>query len=98
MSDQISTSTHLQRPTPSAISKNAPSLQDLSHAGVARSRRRPMISAVKPDEPHQTYNNVTTPFIAMDVDQAVRRLAPQYHTNACLLTKQIGASPRPAHP
>src|SRR3984893_8090338 len=42
---------HLQRPTPSDISKNAPSLQGLSHAGVARSRRRRMISAVKPDEP-----------------------------------------------
>ena len=33
----------------SDISKNAPSLQGLSHAGVARSRRRRMISAVKPD-------------------------------------------------
>src|SRR3984893_19494281 len=42
---------HLQRPTPSDISKNAPSLQGISHAGVARSRRRRMISAVKPDEP-----------------------------------------------
>src|SRR6202049_4127649 len=41
---------------PSDISKNAPSLQSLSHAGVARSRRRRMISAVKPDEPHQTFN------------------------------------------
>src|ERR1700730_228478 len=41
---------HFQRPTPSDISKNAPSLQGLSHAGVARSRRR-MISAVNPDEP-----------------------------------------------
>jgi hypothetical protein len=37
-------------------------------------------------------------FIAMDVDQAVRRLAPQSHTQARLPTKQIGASPRPAHP
>ena len=33
---------HLQRPTPSHLSKNAPSLQGLSHAGVARSRRRGM--------------------------------------------------------
>jgi hypothetical protein len=40
------------------ISKNAPSLQGLSHAGVARSRRHRMISAVNP---HQTFNNVTTP-------------------------------------
>jgi hypothetical protein len=31
---------YLQRPTPSHLSKNAPSLQGLSHAGVARSRRR----------------------------------------------------------
>src|SRR5580693_5013643 len=51
---------HLRHPTPSDISKNAPSLQGLSHAGVARSRCRRMISAVKPD-PHQTFNNVTTP-------------------------------------
>jgi hypothetical protein len=49
---------HLRRPTPSDISKNAPSLQGLSHAGVARSRRHRMISAVNP---HQTFNNVTTP-------------------------------------
>src|ERR1700738_1690224 len=42
---------HFQRPTPSDISKNAPSLQGIGHAGVARSRRRRMISAVKPDEP-----------------------------------------------
>src|ERR1700730_8893805 len=46
---------HLQRPTPSDISKNAPSLQGLSHAGVARSRRRRMISAVKPDEPASNF-------------------------------------------
>jgi hypothetical protein len=31
---------HLQHPTPSDISKNAPSLQGIGHAGVARSRRR----------------------------------------------------------
>jgi hypothetical protein len=31
---------YLQRPTPSHLNKNAPSLQGLSHAGVARSRRR----------------------------------------------------------
>jgi hypothetical protein len=37
------------------ISKNAPSLQGLSHAGVARSRRRRMISAVKPDEPASNF-------------------------------------------
>src|ERR1700720_3548744 len=42
---------HFQRPTPSDLSKNAPSLQGVGHAGVARSRRRRMISAVKPDEP-----------------------------------------------
>src|ERR1700730_1997526 len=46
---------HFQRPTPSDISKNAPSLQGLSHAGVARSRRRRMISAVKPDEPASNF-------------------------------------------
>src|SRR6478672_3182429 len=44
-----------QRPTPSDISKDAPSLQGLSHAGVARSRRRRMISAVKPDEPASNF-------------------------------------------
>jgi hypothetical protein len=38
------------RLTPSE-SENAPGLQGLSHAGVTRSRRRRMISAVKPDEP-----------------------------------------------
>src|ERR1700730_2471116 len=43
------------RITPSDISKNAPSLQGLSHAGVARSRRRRMISAVKPDEPASNF-------------------------------------------
>src|SRR5580700_851864 len=46
---------YLQRPTPSDISKNAPSRQGLSHAGVARSRRRRMISAVKPDEPASNF-------------------------------------------
>ena len=49
--------------TPFDISKNAPSLPGLSHAGAARSRRRRMISAVEPDELHQTFNNVTTLFI-----------------------------------
>src|SRR5207302_3122121 len=44
--------------TPST--SNAPSHQGLSHAGVARSCRR-MISAVNPTNPHQTFNNVTTP-------------------------------------
>jgi hypothetical protein len=34
-----------------AIISSRPSLQGLSHAGVARRRRRRMISAVKPDEP-----------------------------------------------
>jgi hypothetical protein len=42
-------------PTPSDISKNAPSLNGLSHAGVVRSRRRRMISAVKPDEPASNF-------------------------------------------
>jgi hypothetical protein len=46
---------HFQRPTPSDISKNAPSLQGIGHAGVARSRRRRMISAVKPDEPASNF-------------------------------------------
>jgi hypothetical protein len=45
---------HFQRPTPS-ISKNALSHQGLSHAGVARNRRRRMISAVKPDEPASNF-------------------------------------------
>jgi O-methyltransferase domain len=35
----------------SHLSKNAPSLQGIGHADVARSRRRGVISAVKPDEP-----------------------------------------------
>src|SRR6202023_3014008 len=51
---------HLQRPPPSDISKNAPSRQGLSHAGVARSRRRGVISTVKPDEltsKFKQYNN-----------------------------------------
>src|ERR1700730_1538709 len=42
------------------LSTHAASFQGLSHAGVARSRRR-MISAVNPTNPHQTFNNVTTP-------------------------------------
>jgi hypothetical protein len=40
---------------PDEGSKNAPSLQGLSHAGVARSRRRRMISTVKPDEPASNF-------------------------------------------
>jgi hypothetical protein len=47
---------YFQRPAPSHLSKNAPSLQGLSHAGVARSRRRRMISAVKPDEPASNFH------------------------------------------
>ena len=31
---------HIQRPTPPHLSQNAPSLQGIGHAGVARSRRR----------------------------------------------------------
>jgi hypothetical protein len=65
-------SPHNQRPTPSDISKNAPSLQGLSHAGVARSRRR-MISAMNPTNPHQTFNNVTTPYLPI---QAYRQDMP----------------------
>jgi hypothetical protein len=41
---------HLQRPTPSDISKNAPSLQGIGHAGVARSRRRGVIVAPDSDD------------------------------------------------
>ena len=52
---ELANALHLQRPTPSDISKNAPSLQGLSHAGVARSRRRRMFSAVKPDEPASNF-------------------------------------------
>jgi hypothetical protein len=46
---------HVQRPTPSDVSKNAPSLQGLSHECVARSRRRSMISAVQPDKPASNF-------------------------------------------
>jgi hypothetical protein len=46
---------HIQRPTPPHLSKNAPSLSGLSHADVARSRRRRVISAVEPDEPASNF-------------------------------------------
>jgi hypothetical protein len=42
---------HIQRPAPSHLSKNAPRLQGVGHADVARSRRCGVISAVEPDEP-----------------------------------------------
>jgi hypothetical protein len=37
------------------LSKSAPSLSRLSHADVARSRRRRVISAVEPDEPASNF-------------------------------------------
>src|ERR1700676_4575357 len=42
-------------PTPSQLSKNAPSLQGVGRAGVARRRRRRMISTAKPDEPASNF-------------------------------------------
>ena len=64
---------HLQCPTPSDISKNAPSLPGLSHAGVARSRRRRMISAVEPDEPASNFqqrdNALKAVFESSDVER-----------------------------
>ena len=41
---------HFQRPTPSDLSKNAPSLQGVGHAGVARSRRRGVTVAPDSDD------------------------------------------------
>ena len=59
--------------TPSDISKNAPSLQGLSHAGVALSRRRGMISAVKPDEPASNFQQRdNASFIHMRMDTRMK--------------------------
>jgi hypothetical protein len=41
---------YFQRPTPSDISKNAPSLQGVGHAGVAWSRRRGVTVAPDSDD------------------------------------------------
>src|SRR3984893_6755036 len=46
---------HFQCPTPSDISKSAASLQGVGHTGVARSRRRRVTSAVKPDDPASNF-------------------------------------------
>ena len=51
---------HLQRPTPSHLSKNAPSLPGIGDADMARSRRRGVISATR-NFSHQISNNVTKP-------------------------------------
>ena len=68
---------HLQRPTPSDISKNAPSLQGLSHAGVARSRRRRMISAGKPDEPASNFQQRDN---ALQALRSLRTEGPEIET------------------
>ena len=67
---------HLQRPTPSDIGKNAPSLQGIGHAGVARE----VVAAAcfqlcNPTNPHQSFNNVTTPYAAMSISCWARSIA-----------------------
>src|ERR1700676_70595 len=61
----------------SDISKNAPSLQGLSHAGVARSRRRRMISAVEPDESASNFqqrDNAVAPAVLSTCFGATRHI------------------------
>src|ERR1700736_1933785 len=57
-------------------SARTPSLQGLSHAGVARSRCRGMISAVEPDEPSSKFQQRdNAPASAV----TVLRICPQWH-------------------
>jgi hypothetical protein len=74
---KISLNPHLQHPTPSDISKNAPSLQGLRHAGVARSRRR-MISTVKPDEPASNFQQRDNAAGRPSIDPIERGISGHY--------------------
>src|ERR1700726_2620799 len=83
---------HFQRPKPSDISKNAPSLQGIGHAGVARSRRRRMMSAVKPDEPASNFQQRDNAVAGAGCDV---RLHYGRDSNSCLFhPRTLGFAPR----
>jgi hypothetical protein len=83
---------HLQCPTRSDISKNAPSLQGIGHAGVARSRRRRMMSAVKPDEPASNFQQRDNAVAGAGCDV---RLHYGRDSNSCLFhPRTLGFAPR----
>ena len=58
---------------PSDISKNAPSLQGIGHAGVARSRRRGVTVASDSDGAAPIFNNMTTPPRCQEPDRTIER-------------------------